>query len=238
VNGKTHVAIGAASPLILVMAGADLGQLLLLSGIAAGAALGPDIDHPNSTATKALGTVVHKSVHTLSKTVRWATSTKADKAAAARWEGLGRDADHRALTHTAVSSAVVGAAGFMISVIPFGSVAVAAFTGWLAGHTSKRTTAPIVAIALAGLAVVTGVPAWMTASALSLGWLSHVLSDACTMGGVPLLWPLKRRGKRWGHTRLLGRMLRSGAVSEWAVAVAFMAVLSFPFVATMVGNAS
>jgi membrane-bound metal-dependent hydrolase YbcI (DUF457 family) len=236
VNGKTHVVIGAVSPLVLVTAGADLGQLLLLSGIAAGAALGPDIDHPNATATKALGTVVHKFVHTLSRTVRWATSTKADRAAMAQWEDLGRDADHRALTHTAVSSVAVGAAGFLLSLIPFGSVGVAALMGWMAGHVVKRATAPIVAIAFAGLAVISGTPPWMTATALAFGWMSHVLADACTMGGVPLMWPLKRRGRRWGHTRLMGRMLRSGAVSEWAVAVAFVAVLSFPLVATLVRN--
>jgi hypothetical protein len=232
-NGKAHAAIGATSPLVLITAGADLGQLLVLAGIAAGAALGPDIDHPNATATRALGTAVHKSVHTLSKTVRWATSTRADRAAAAQWESLGRDADHRALTHTGVSALVVGTAGFFLSLIPFGSVAVVALGGWLVGNLVKRTTAPVVCIALTGLAVMCSVPAWMAASAVALGWLSHVLADACTMGGVPLMWPMRRDGKRWKHTRFLGKMLRSGASSEWAVAMGFIVVLSFPFTVVM-----
>ncbi|MDQ3702609.1 MAG: metal-dependent hydrolase, partial [Chloroflexota bacterium] len=35
---------------------------------------------------------------------------------------------------------------------------------------------------------------------VAYGWATHVLADAVTAGGVPLLWPLRRRRVRlpWG----------------------------------------
>lgn len=233
-NGKSHAVIGAAAPLSLVTAGADLGQLAVLAVLSAGAALGPDIDHPNATATKALGGPVHKVVHSLSTTVRKATSTPADRSAAIQWEGLGRDADHRALTHTGVSFLALSATAYAVAQLPFGAAAMAAVAGWMLGHLTGRASAPVASIAAAALTLVCGPPAWMTAVAVGAGWLSHVLADGCTMGGVPLTWPLKRRGRRWGHTRILGRMLRSGAGSDWVVTVLSVSVLALPFLATMV----
>lgn len=235
-NGRAHVVIGLAAPSFLVTAGADLGQVAVLGILSAGAALGPDIDHPNATATKALGGVIHNAVHSLSKTVRWATSTRADRAAARQWEGLGRDADHRALTHTGVSALVIGLGGFAVSLVPFGEAAMAALAGWMVGHLIGRAAAPVIAGGAGVLAFFSGTPAWMTALAVCLGWLSHVLADACTMGGVPLMWPMRKNGRRWSHTRLMGRMLRSGGGGEWVVTVAAVAVLMFPFAATLLAT--
>jgi membrane-bound metal-dependent hydrolase YbcI (DUF457 family) len=236
VNGRSHVVIGLAAPSFLVTAGADLGQLAVLGILSAGAALGPDIDHPNATATKALGGVVHKSVHTLSKTVRLATSTRSDRAAHRQWEGLGRDADHRALTHTGISALVIGVGAFAAALVPFGETAMAALVGWTAGHLMGRKAAPVVSLGSAAVAFLVGVPAWMAAVAVCIGWLSHVLADACTMGGVPLTWPMRKQGRRWRHTRLMGRMLRSGGGGEWVVTVAAVAVLVLPFAATFLAT--
>lgn len=232
-NGRSHAVIGAAAPLSLVTAGADLGQLAVLAVLSAGAALGPDIDHPNATATKALGTAVHRAVHSLSTTVRKATSTRADKAAAAHWEGLGRDADHRALTHTGISFLALSAGAYGVALLPFGAALLGAVAGWMLGHLGRRSTAPVTSIAGAALGFLCGVPAWMAALAVGAGWLTHVLADGCTMGGVPLTWPLRRRGRRWSHTRILGRMLRSGEGSDWVITVLSVSVLALPFLATM-----
>lgn len=42
---------------------------------------------------------------------------------------------------------------------------------------------------------------WLLGVTVFLGSLTHVLGDACTNSGVPLLWPLQRGGKRWGKVR-------------------------------------
>lgn len=53
-------------------------------------------------------------------------------------------------------------------------------------------------LALGIAALVLGVPlalfaSWPAALALLLGWASHLVLDACTKSGVPLLWPDERR---------------------------------------------
>lgn len=232
-NGKSHAVIGAVAPLSLVMAGADLGQLAALSVVSAGFALGPDVDHPNATATKAWGSSVHRVVHRLSTTVRKATSTSSDRAASERWEALGRDADHRALTHTGLSFLAVSTAVYTLGMLPLGAALFGAVSGWTLGHLVKRSTASIISIIGGALGILCPAPAWMLALAAGAGWLSHVLTDGCTMGGVPLTWPVRRKGRRWSHTRILGRTLRSGDGSDWLITVLSVSVLALPFLATM-----
>lgn len=235
-NGLTHTVIGAAAPLPLVLAGADLGQVAVLSLVAAAASLGPDIDHPNATATKALGSAAHKAVHGLSKATRMATSTRTDRSKAAHWESLGRDPDHRGLTHTGVSAGVIGIAAFFVAVLPLGDALLALGAGWMVGHVVRRFAAAGCAAAGAVLGFMISVPAWMMALAIAGGWLSHVLADACTKAGVPLKWPMRHKGRRWGHTKLMGDHLASGSSGEWVVAVAIVSILAFPSMAILLGN--
>lgn len=44
-----------------------------------------------------------------------------------------------------------------------------------------------------------GLPGWFgfTVATVFAGQLAHTLGDACTIQGVPLLWPLSVRGRRW-----------------------------------------
>lgn len=62
--------------------------------------------------------------------------------------------------------------------------------------------------------------ALFVAVALFLGQLTHSLGDACTNSGVPLLWPLKIGGRRWGH-RGIPKVLRfeTGGKAEQGVTV-------------------
>lgn len=237
-NGRTHVAIGAAVPSSLILAGADARQMAVLVVLSAAASLGPDLDHPNATATRALGSAAHRTVHGLAKAARLATSTPEDREKAERWEARGRDPDHRGLTHTGLAALAVGAAGSVLAALPLGVVFLAAVGGWMVGHVVRRFAAAGVAGAVAVLAAGCAVPAWMVGVALAGGWLSHVLADGCTRGGVPLLWPQVRRHRRWGHTRLMGDHLVSGSPGEWVVAVAAVAVLASPAMATLLGNAA
>jgi inner membrane protein len=74
---------------------------------------------------------------------------------------------------------------------------------------------------------------WPTALALPCGYASHVLLDMCTVSGVPVLWPDRRRF--W----LLPPRLRvtTGTLPEdlfWALPLAAMAALVSPAVTVLV----
>lgn len=65
--------------------------------------------------------------------------------------------------------------------------------------------------------------------AVFLGWMSHLLSDACTCAGVPLLWPLPVRGRRWHPVGFLRRLrLKSCSVTDWYVACSVVALVAGP----------
>lgn len=64
--------------------------------------------------------------------------------------------------------------------------------GGVFGHRGITHSIMGLAILLVGLAFVPGLPAWV-AAAVVLGCAVHIAGDACTVSGVPLLWPLERR---------------------------------------------
>lgn len=235
-NGRTHAAIGFAVPTSFLAAGSGLVEVAFLGLLAAGAALGPDIDHPDATASKALGSTVHRSVHAVSKVTRLSSSTALDLSDAHRQEALKRDPDHRGLTHTGLASLAVGFAVLLVGLVPFTDALLGLLCGWLLGHVVRRVAATALMAAGAVLGLLVSVPAWMMAVAVAGGWLSHVLADGCTMAGVPLLWPIRHKGKRWYRFRFMGSLLRSGARAELAVAVSMIAVLAFPAMVAMLGN--
>src|SRR5690625_4548538 len=108
--GRTHAATGAAAGCALALAyGAATGQAedpaLLVAGtlLGTGAALAPDIDHPNATATHAHGLA--------SRALGWCVR----KASALAYRLTATEADasdsgeHRHLTHTPLAGLVLGA---------------------------------------------------------------------------------------------------------------------------------
>ncbi|MER6605824.1 metal-dependent hydrolase [Streptomyces sp. NPDC000927] len=259
-RGKTHAVIGAAAPFGAAAHGVNLTQCVAMAVISAGFSLGPDIDHPKSTISQALPHVAHRTMHGLSGAAR-IISTERDRRDFAFWarprmDSAPRDANHRTVTHTLVSALAVGIIATAVSLVPHGSVLLAAFAAFIARRLmprcirDRRLTAnpasrgdgpsgnscvgrlpkwSLVVPAVAGAA------AWMAdlhpvlaGSAAGLGWLSHVIADGCTKFGVPLMWPLKVRGKRWWRFRFLGSRLECGASGEWlaasGVAAIFVAV--------------
>lgn len=59
---------------------------------------------------------------------------------------------------------------------------------------------------------------------VSLGWTLHLLGDMLTVAGVPVLWPLKYRGKRWWNFRFpFG--IRAGGFIENAVLVPIFVII-------------
>ncbi|SER80684.1 LexA-binding, inner membrane-associated putative hydrolase [Actinokineospora terrae] len=190
--------------------GHNLGSLsakgwLVGAVLATGAALLPDLDHPESTVSSTFGPVTQaasKVFNSISHGVYRLTRTKRDS---------NRDGGHRGLTHTLV----------------FALVATVVTTAII--QTSRSWALPVLMFFFSGLAV-RGImhkwcprndALWITGSALLLtyaclkwtdqttadaaacgvavgiGCVAHYLGDAITEQGCPILWPVPIAWKTW-----------------------------------------
>lgn len=70
------------------------------------------------------------------------------------------------------------------------------------------------------------------AAALCFGYLSHILADFCTISGVPLLWPYRRRNTRGFERgfRLPVFHFRTGGTFEYALTTALGVLLAYQWV--------
>jgi membrane-bound metal-dependent hydrolase YbcI (DUF457 family) len=163
-------------------------QLVILTGLTAGAAVLPDIDHPNSSLAHCFGF--------FTKAVAWL---------------IGRiSGGHRHLTH-----AILGVAGFTIlawlavkyrgdvagkvGLILFLSLIIASglYALGIRGHVADVLA---IAGALALVTTTTGLP--LVALAVGVGCATHVVGDMLTDEGCPLLYPLSNK-----HYHLLSQRL-------------------------------
>jgi len=168
----------------LVAAPAEGKALLAGTIVAAGAALLPDLDHPESTVAHTLGPVS---------------------------AGLSRGVSllaggHRQATH---SIAFAVAAGLVTHFLAVWSDVAALLVFWAmaalaikALHlTPPRMSSGKKAVFTAGLATLLAwlvnqyMPGdwWWLGWAVGLGAFLHLVGDGCTPGGVPLLWPWRKR---------------------------------------------
>ena len=75
---------------------------------------------------------------------------------------------------------------------------------------------------------------WVGA-AVAFGWILHLLGDAMTVSGVPLLFPIKIKGKRWWNHRL-PFAIKAGGFIEMSIIIPIfliMAVVSMTAVIPM-----
>lgn len=64
---------------------------------------------------------------------------------------------------------------------------------------------------------------WVGA-AVTFGWIAHILGDTMTVAGVPALWPLKFKGKRWWNFSLpLG--IRAGGWVEMSILIPLFGII-------------
>lgn len=111
-------------------------------------------------------------------------------------------------------SLAVGALGAVVR-LPLRAFAVLASHR---GATHWLTTAVLVAVAFGVLAAPLGAPAvFVAAVGVGCGYVTHVLADACTRSGAPLLGPFSRRRV---HLLGSGRTLRTGSPADVMVGVA------------------
>ncbi|MDA8320706.1 MAG: metal-dependent hydrolase [Actinomycetota bacterium] len=176
--GHTHALSGllAGTAVGLYLTHLPPARLALFAGITAGAAVLPDIDHPESSLAHSFGF--------LTKAVAWL---------------VGRiSGGHRHLTH-----AVLGVAGFTelarLAVSHRRDTAGAVGLGVLlavilaSGLYAMRVTghgADVLAIGGAAAMVVTGTGLTLVAVAVGVGCSVHVIGDMLTEEGCPLLFPL------------------------------------------------
>lgn len=188
--GHTHALSGvvAGTAVGLYMTHLPSTQLVLFAGLTAGAAVLPDIDHPNSTLAHCFGF--------LTRSFAWL---------------IGKiSGGHRHLTH-----AVLGVAGFEFlawlaakfrheiggkaGLIILLSVIIA---GGLYAFGVHSHVADFAAIGAAIGLVVTGTGLSHVATAVGIGCATHVVGDMLTDEGCPLFYPFSER-----HYRVLPRPL-------------------------------
>lgn len=217
-KATVHVAIGASAPAGLVLTqGTTLPQGVIMAAVSAGYALLPDLDNNKATATLALGKPVHGVVYELSKWAHRATASPRDLATM-RWMVIRKHAKpyHRTLTHTIAASLAIGAVAYLAAVSSaLVTACIAAFGVFLMWPLNRKNAvlAPLGAIGVA-LGSIHLLTPWQMAMAVGGGYLSHVVADSCTKGGVPAFWPIPIKGKRWWNIRLMGRMILSGSRQE------------------------
>jgi membrane-bound metal-dependent hydrolase YbcI (DUF457 family) len=178
--GHTHALSGlvAGTAVGLYVTHLPGPQLMLFAGLTAGAAVLPDIDHPDSTMAHAFGF--------LTRAVAWLVGTISG--------------GHRHLTH-----AVLGWAGLTVAAElavehrhrPLGAVALGLFlaliiAGALYALTVRGHGADVLAIAGTVAMMVTGTGLALVATAVGVGCATHVAGDLLTEEGCPLIFPVSR----------------------------------------------
>ncbi|MBV9843876.1 MAG: metal-dependent hydrolase [Kutzneria sp.] len=211
-TGPTHAMSG-----LLVWGGvsvAALGEALPMTPqtwivgavLCSGAALLPDLDHPEATVAHTFGPLTHglsKAIHWFSHLVYRATRTRKD---------ANRHGGHRGVTHTLVFAVLAGLGtmgvvqwGHKAALIPLLFLFCAlAVRGLLHDWTPKGHALGVTALSL-GLTVLcwhwieAGPPeqARWCAAAVSMGCLAHCLGDAITEQGCPILWPVPFSYQTW-----------------------------------------
>ncbi|MEV0520082.1 metal-dependent hydrolase [Nonomuraea sp. NPDC050405] len=186
---------------------------VLVAGLAvtAGAALIPDLDHRDSTASRSLGPltwVLCRVVQAVSGGHRRATHSLAGCATLAIAVQMAVQARPGVVgtVATAVLLAVILAS--VVHLVPLRAFK----RGWL-----DEILAAVVAIALA---MWPGLDLAMLGPAVLVGTLVHALGDAITRQGIPFWWPISRKNVR------LARFKAGGWTERWVLRPAF--VLAIP----------
>lgn len=222
-KGTVHAAIGVSVPAGAVLTGSvSIIQGAVMAAVSAGFSLLPDIDSPQSMASQALGGLSHRAVHATSRRALVSTSTGRD-VGHANWKRINRqDPVHRTLTHTLAATLLVTALVYVADLYRLGGLVtgLGLFLLWPVYRKKAKVPRGIAMVVCAAAAISFTLVAnlymtpWLLALAAGLGYLSHVVADGCTTSGVPALWPVKFKGKRWWNFRLLGNRVKSGQKEE------------------------
>jgi len=237
----------AAGGFLPAVSGAPPAVVFAGAAVCAGSALLPDLDCPGSlstkdgsTATRAFGVLGEAIGHTLENVSQFVynlTRAKKDEE---------RNSGHRTFSHTLVFAVLlsvgISAAGsntreftafdrdwivgqVVILAIMWACLHLAMFglaEKWV--KKSRRKFGLLFLFACSGVltyATVSRLPTeggypWL-GFAVGFGALTHCFGDAITKAGVPILWPLPIRGRRWYELSTGPFAIRAGGVFEYGV---------------------
>lgn len=181
--GKGHLLVGSCGWLavgapLLAASGHELGAAELAAGtvVCAGAAMLPDLDHPQATVSRSLGPITGAISRLLAKVA----------------------GGHRNGTHSLLFVALVGcalAAGLAASPGPWLALGICFFFSSLVLRTLTEADGAVCAAlsALVGASLISVAPDqdWIWIAVVA-GCLLHMLGDILTPEGVPPLWPISR----------------------------------------------
>jgi membrane-bound metal-dependent hydrolase YbcI (DUF457 family) len=200
--GRSHALTGAAAFLAFGPKG-GLVATAVGASVAAGAALLPDLDHPQATAAHLLGPV--------SKVVA--------RGVAAVSGG------HRGGTHSAIGVAAAwGGAYALATWAPWQCQAIA--VALLVALAVRALEVPVVGGHVGALAVGVGVGIFaptLSPTVVVIGYLAHLAGDVLTDHGIRPLWPLKD-SMTFGIAGATGGWREQAIAAGLAVAIGVMAV--------------
>ncbi len=188
--------------------------------VCAGAALAPDIDHPNSTVARSVGWPTRTAARGVGLFGAWVHArTKT------RWDRVDLDG-HRTITHTGVwavaSGALVAAAqqwaaswaaGLLVFYVAHLGVRAALPPKWRSRWVRTGFRHPLIRRVRVSIPVLTALVAavtayqltpqtgWWLGLAVAAGSITHCLGDSVTNSACPMLWPIPigpaGRRRRW-----------------------------------------
>jgi membrane-bound metal-dependent hydrolase YbcI (DUF457 family) len=182
--GKSHMLLGAAgylaaAPVVIEhfhLAPSTPSETLAGALVCAGAAMLPDLDHPQATVSRALGPVTGVASEVLSRV----------------------SGGHRHGTHSFLFAALAGVASWSILTATSGPWATLFMIFFLLSLVVRVLTNARGA-ACAGISVMTAITMMMAhprpvvlTTAVVMGCLLHMLGDFITREGVPPFWPVVR----------------------------------------------
>lgn len=229
----------------------SLAVVFLGTAVCAGAALAPDIDSHSSTVVNSFGFVgkgLHQIVNTFSVFIYNLTKSRYDE---------DKTNGHRTLFHTGLFAILAGILvtflssitatfeafgqtytyGQLFSVLTLTIFLHLAFAGLFEKYASKerRSARGPYLMMVASLIISAGIfyalppdenYLWLGA-AVSFGWFMHLLGDMITKMGVPILFPIPIKGKRWWDVTLPSALrIRAGGTFEKAVLLPGLTIIT------------
>lgn len=205
------------------------------AALCSGAALLPDLDHPQATIANTFGRVtwvLSKGVHWVSHVVYRSTRLRSD---------ANRHGGHRGVTHTLLFALLAGFGTYAVvqwahkvALLPLLFLFCAlAVRGLLHKWTPKGHALGVTVLSL-GLTILcwhwidVGPPeqAQWCAVAVAAGCLAHCLGDSITEQGCPIFWPIPFSGKTWYPVALPKPMrMRTGGRVELGMVLPVLTVL-------------
>lgn len=217
--------------------------------IIVGAALMPDLDAVQSTSINTLGmvgSILSKSMRAFSSVIQNTIKSSGDSSGADPHRGFWHTilsafiagALTLALTSIdlvffTVGEVEVSIALFVVIFIIFISIQLFIASllksvhkkskGSLSGKLAVRIGSLFIAILLVSMLPKDLSYNWVGA-AVTFGWIAHLLGDMMTVSGVPVLFPLKYKGKRWWNFRFpLG--IRAGGWIEMSILIPLFIII-------------